>query len=67
MGQGRYAQAEPLLVSGYGGLKAREKSIPPQGDTLLLEAAGRILKLYECWGKPEKVAEWRAKLASARE
>ena len=67
LGQGRYAQAEPLLVSGYEGLKAREKSIPPQGDTLLLEAAGRILKLYECWGKPEKVAEWRAKLASARE
>jgi serine/threonine protein kinase len=63
LGQGRYAEAEPLLVLGYEGLKGREKSIPPTANLVLVEAGGRLLKLYESWGKPDKAAEWRRKLA----
>ena len=63
LGQKKFAEAEPLIVSGYEGLKAREAKIPPPARPRLTEAAERVLKLYEAWGKTDKVAEWRAKLA----
>jgi tetratricopeptide (TPR) repeat protein len=65
MGQKKYAEAEPLILSGYEGMKAREAAIsPPYNKQLLLpEAAERVVKLYEAWGKMDKAAEWRAKLA----
>jgi hypothetical protein len=63
LGQKEYAEAEPLIVSGYEGMKARAARIPPPGRPRFTEAAERVLQLYEAWGKPEKVAEWRAKLA----
>jgi tetratricopeptide (TPR) repeat protein/tRNA A-37 threonylcarbamoyl transferase component Bud32 len=63
LGQGRYAEAEPLILEGYEGLKAREQNILPQGKIRLPEAAQRVVELYEKWGKPDKAAEWRAKLA----
>jgi hypothetical protein len=31
----------------------------------LTDAAERVVKLYDAWGKPDKAAEWRAKLAEA--
>ena len=55
-GQGKHAEAEPLLIEGY------EKMLPP--DPLSFrkrEALDRIIALYEAWGKPDKAAEWRAK------
>jgi len=27
------------------------------------DALGHVVQLYETWGKPEKAAEWRVKLA----
>ncbi|MBI1324761.1 protein kinase [bacterium] len=63
MGQKKYAESEPLIVSGYEGMKAREAQIPPPGRLQLTEASVQVVKLYEAWGKMEKVAEWRARLA----
>jgi tetratricopeptide (TPR) repeat protein len=63
LGQKKYAEAEPLILSGYAGLKAREGKIPPPGKPRLADAAERVVRLYEAWGKPEQAAEWRAKLA----
>ena len=63
LGQRKYAEAEPLIVSGYEDMKAREAKIPPPSKPGFTEASERVLKLYEAWGKPDKVAEWRAKLA----
>jgi hypothetical protein len=63
-GQKRYAEAEPHLLQGYGGLKAREAKIPAPRKKNLAEAAARIVPFYEAWGKPEKAAEWRTKLAT---
>jgi serine/threonine protein kinase len=58
-GQKNYAEAEPLLLQGYDGLKAREAKIPfPRKDSLA-SAAARIVKLYEAWGKPEQAEDWR--------
>jgi len=30
LGQKKYAEAEPLLLSGYEGMKQREVKIPPE-------------------------------------
>jgi thiol-disulfide isomerase/thioredoxin/tetratricopeptide (TPR) repeat protein len=62
LGQRKYDEAEPLIVSGYEGMKAREARIPPLGKPRLTEAAEWMVKLYEAWGKQDKAAEWRARL-----
>jgi eukaryotic-like serine/threonine-protein kinase len=61
-GRGKYAEAEPLIVSGYEGMKAREASLPPPYRPRLGEAAARVVRLYEAWGKPEKAEQWRKAL-----
>jgi hypothetical protein len=55
-GQGKYAEAETLLLSGYAGLKERESSIPPESKYNLENARAWIAQLYKDWGKPEKAA-----------
>ncbi len=67
LGQRKYAEAEPLIVAGYEGMKAREARIPAPAKPRLPESAERVVKLYEDWGKQDKVAEWRAKLARPAE
>ena len=54
--------AEPLLLAGYEGMKAREAKIPAQGKPRLTEALERLVQLYDAWGKPSHAAEWREKL-----
>ena len=49
-------------MSGYEGLKTREARIPAASKVWLGEAGMRLLQLYETWGKPEKVTQWREKL-----
>jgi hypothetical protein len=60
--QGKFAEAEPLLLQGYEGLKAREAEIPAPRKNSLAEAAERVVKLYEEWGKPDEATTWKAKL-----
>ena len=63
LAQQTYAEAEPLLIQGYEGLKAREAQIPAlYARQRVAEAGERVVRLYEVWGKAEKVAEWRASL-----
>jgi tetratricopeptide (TPR) repeat protein len=60
---GRFSEAAPQILSGYEDLKAREAKIPHSARKPRLgEAAARVVKLYEAWGKPEQAAEWREKL-----
>jgi tetratricopeptide (TPR) repeat protein len=61
LGQKKYADAEPLLLKGYEGLKPREAQIPARGKAVLAEALERLVQLYEAWGKPDQAAAWRAK------
>ena len=63
-GQKKYAQAEPLLIAGYEGLKAREARIAAPARGRLRAAAGRIVPFYEAWGKPDRAAEWRKTLGT---
>ncbi len=60
LGQKKYAEAEPLLVAGYEGMKQREKTIPPQGNTRIPEAVDRLIELFTAMNKPDDVKKWQA-------
>jgi eukaryotic-like serine/threonine-protein kinase len=60
--QVRHAEAEPLVVQGYEGMKAREPRIPAPSRFLLREGAERVVRLYEAWGKPDQAAAWKTKV-----
>jgi eukaryotic-like serine/threonine-protein kinase len=57
----RYAEAEPLLVESYPRIKAKRG----ERDKATLKALNRIIALYQAWGKPSKVAEYRALLPTS--
>jgi hypothetical protein len=65
LAQKKYAEAEPLLLSGYEGLKQRENQIPANSKVCLKEAGQRLAQLYEANGQTEKAAEWRKKFAES--
>jgi tetratricopeptide (TPR) repeat protein len=70
LGQKKYAEAEPLLVKGYEGMKAREKTIPKEAATSLPKALGRLIELYTVLEKPEavkKYQELRTKYPTAKQ
>jgi hypothetical protein len=63
LGQKKYADAEPLLIGAYEGLKRPEAKIRPMLKRCLTEAGERVVRLYDEWGNDKEAAEWRAKLA----
>ena len=63
MARKQYAEAEPLLISGYNGLREREARIPAANKPRLQKAAERLLWFYEETAQPDKAAEWKQKLA----
>jgi hypothetical protein len=66
-GRKQYAEAEPLLRSGYEGLKTREQTIPASvRNRILSEALQRLVQLYDAQGKPDQAAEWRKKLEAEK-
>jgi serine/threonine protein kinase/WD40 repeat protein len=62
LGQEKYAEAEPLLLSGYEGMKRREDKIPTLGRPRLKEALQRLVQLDEVTVRPDQAAEWKKKL-----
>jgi len=58
--QGRYVEAEALLLAAHHALAAQLG--PDHRRTQ--RALGRIVELYNAWGKPAEAAEYRARLAS---
>ena len=63
LGQKKYAEAEPLLLKGYEGMKQREKTIPPQASIRLPEALDRLIELSTATNKPDEVKKWQAERA----
>jgi serine/threonine protein kinase/tetratricopeptide (TPR) repeat protein len=63
LGQKKYAEAEPLLRKGYEGMKQREKTIPPQAVSRIVEALDRLIDLSTATNKPEEVKKWQAERA----
>jgi eukaryotic-like serine/threonine-protein kinase len=56
--QGRYDQAEPLLLQSYKSLKSSQGA----GNPRTRLAVQRLIALYEGWGKPDRANEYRAEL-----
>jgi tetratricopeptide (TPR) repeat protein len=52
-----WSEAEPLLLA-YAAALDQDRSV--EGDRL--EVVRSIVEMYMAWGKPDKAAEWRAKL-----
>ena len=61
--QKNYGDAEPLLIAGYEGMLRRIDRIPTNKKWFLKEAIERLVRLYEGIDRPEKIAQWKAKLA----
>ncbi|HEV1287470.1 MAG TPA: serine/threonine-protein kinase [Bryobacteraceae bacterium] len=57
-GQKQFAQAEPLLLTGYEGMTKQGGA----SGTIRAQTAGWIAQMYQNLKKPEKAAEWRIKL-----
>ena len=67
LAQKKFADAEPLLLKGYEGMKQRDAKIPPQGKVRLTEALERLVQLYDATGQKDKVQVWRKKLEAAKD
>jgi eukaryotic-like serine/threonine-protein kinase len=65
LGRKKYAEAEPLLLQGYEGMKARESKIPAPSRKALAEAIDRIIRLYDARGDKGRADEWRKKKLSS--
>jgi tetratricopeptide (TPR) repeat protein len=69
MGRKDYAGAEPLLSEGYEGLKPQpgfNEDLTPLARRYRVEALGRLVQLYNEWGKPDEAARWRTELEAAK-
>jgi eukaryotic-like serine/threonine-protein kinase len=62
LGQMKYDEAEPLLLAGSEGIKARESTAPDDGMELYTQAMERLVQLYSEWEKPDQAAAWQQKL-----
>jgi tetratricopeptide (TPR) repeat protein len=58
--QKKFQDAEPLLLKGYEGMKAREKTTSPQAGAGIPEALDRLIELYTALDRPEDAKKWRA-------
>jgi eukaryotic-like serine/threonine-protein kinase len=59
LGQKKYAEAEPLLVKGYEGMKARQAKIPKEAGSRIPEALDRLVELYTAKNKPAEAAKYQ--------
>jgi len=58
-GQKKYAEAEPLLLAGYDGMKQRQETIHARFKVRLREASLALVQLYEATGNSEGVETWK--------
>jgi serine/threonine protein kinase/tetratricopeptide (TPR) repeat protein len=61
--QKKYDEAEPLLRRGFEGMKARERSIPPQAADRIPASLDRLVELYAALDKTAELKRWQAERA----
>jgi len=61
-GQGRFAEAERLMLSGYQGIVQQASTVPFERRSFIEESREWVVRLYEDWGKLEEAAQWRRNL-----
>src|SRR5262249_21090322 len=62
LAQKRYAEAEPLMLEGYQGLKQLEDKYPAAVRQELKPALQDFIQLYTETGRSEKAAVWKQRL-----
>jgi tetratricopeptide (TPR) repeat protein len=66
IGQARYAEAEPLVLDGYIGMKkwwdVQGEPVTPYRTLFEVEALQWLVQLYDGWDKPEEADKWRQEL-----
>jgi tetratricopeptide (TPR) repeat protein len=67
VGQKKYADAEPLLLAGYEGLKRCEADIPPPKRVRLTQAVERLVEFYGRCGKTDEADAWRKRLEAQKQ
>jgi tRNA A-37 threonylcarbamoyl transferase component Bud32 len=67
LGQKQLAQAEPLLLQGYAGMRQREATIPAAAKVRLKEALERLVELYTALDRPAEAARWQKELAGRKD
>jgi eukaryotic-like serine/threonine-protein kinase len=64
--QKKYAEAEPLLLAGYEGMKQREMKIPPESKVRVDEALERLIQLAKAQAKKQEEAKWQTELEARK-
>jgi serine/threonine protein kinase/tetratricopeptide (TPR) repeat protein len=64
-GQKKYAEAEPLLLGSARSLWAGKARWTPVMHQPALVIIGRVIDLYEAWGRPDDAALWRQRWEEA--
>jgi tetratricopeptide (TPR) repeat protein len=62
LGQMRPAEAEPLLLAGYQGMKDCAEKIPAWEKRRLRDALKYLIEFYDSTGKPDEAAKWKREL-----
>jgi eukaryotic-like serine/threonine-protein kinase len=60
--QGKFSEAEPLVVQAFEDLRVNQRQLAGDQAGMVREALDAVIAVYDAWGKPEKVAEWRARV-----
>jgi serine/threonine protein kinase/tetratricopeptide (TPR) repeat protein len=66
LGQGKYAEVEPLLLQGYERISRLGPRASPAVRSHQTEVLQRLVRLYEATDQKEKAAEWRKRLEQAK-
>ena len=66
MGLRKFAEAEPALIAGYEGMLQKKSRIRVPSRGVLVEAGQRLVDFYQLQGKPDKAAEWKARIAASQ-
>jgi tetratricopeptide (TPR) repeat protein len=66
LGQERYADAEPLLLAGYRGMKALASKVPAEYHAWLRESLGWLIELAEARQDKGAAAKWRKEREAMR-
>jgi hypothetical protein len=59
LGQGKCAEAEPLLIHAFEGMKARESQMRSSSRSWMIVPLERRVQLYDAWGKGAEAARGR--------
>ncbi len=67
LGQEKYTEAEPLLLSAAQGLQTHPLSNPRQHQEVVAGTINALIRLYEATNQPDKVQEWKGRLPEKAE